>query len=75
MKVSASLFDNVKRATLSNCGNTLKLSLPNTPSNRGCGGANSLRYGKNVKDWAIRSQTPTLDKEERSSTTKWQWGG
>ena len=50
MKILASPFLR-KLATLSNCGNTLKPLIPNTHSNRECGGVNNSRYGKNSEFW------------------------
>jgi hypothetical protein len=49
-------------ATLSNCGNTLKLSLPSWTRKRSNGQGNDLGYGNNEKDaqqWAIRSEVLT----------------
>ena len=51
-------------------GTPLELSIPNYHSNIDNGRANSPGYGKNLKDWVIRSQVPFL-KMECSSSTKW----
>ena len=39
-------------------GNSLELKLPSWRGNTASGQVNSLGYGKNAKDWVIRSQAP-----------------
>jgi len=43
-------FSSALMATLSNCGNTLKLSLPSWTRKRSNGQGNDLGYGNNEKD-------------------------
>ena len=44
-------------ATLSNCGESLKLQLPQPPERDGAHQGNDLGYGNNAGDWVTCSQT------------------
>jgi hypothetical protein len=53
-------------------GKSLEPSLPSWGGNTPSGQGNDLGYGKNVKDWAIRSQAPKGgDTYGEGSETKW----
>jgi hypothetical protein len=50
-------------ATPSNCGDTLTKALTTKSDGKPSDGqANALGYGKNVKDWVIRSQVLKVNK-------------
>jgi len=46
-------------ATLSNCGNTLKLVVPNADGNIQHGQGNDLGYGKNLRDVTMDNPQPS----------------
>ena len=86
MKILASR-DNMSRRHCQIAGTPLESSLPNRYSNVVCGRGNTPAYGKNVKNVSpvqrtslramgnLQLNSHLRNKEERCSTTKWQWGG
>jgi hypothetical protein len=78
-KIIASLAGN-SWATLSNCGEFLKLLLPSSHGNIDCGRVNSPGYGKNAKDATMDNPQPSSksffslkERYECSSQTRWEW--
>jgi hypothetical protein len=47
------------KATLSNCGDPLKLQVPNRRGNTAGGQGNDLGYGKNLEDIAMGNPQPS----------------
>jgi len=60
-------------ATLSNCGESLKLQLPQPAERLGAHRGNDLGDGNNAEDWVTCSQTLRASAYGCSSTTKRRW--
>ena len=67
------LVGSTEPATLSNCGESLKLQLPQPTERDGAHQGNDLGDGNNAEDWVTRSQVLTAQAYGRSSTTRRRW--
>ena len=67
------LVGSAEPATLSNCGESLKLQLPQPTERDGAHQGNDLGDGNNAEDWVTCSQVLQADAYGCSSTTRRRW--